>query len=446
MGGKDVTPAVKLVVLLDCAAVPQKSNGSPQHGTFKVLAARHGLSEASVRLLWKQHSRHVRAALEAPVIDHAALLERLRPRRKMTCGRKPRPILPIQSAIAGLDSEQRATYRSASHYTGVPRSTLHRLVKAGLLKAAKTTIKPLLSEEHKVRRAEFCLNNLIPSYDPLSDTLSFQYPKFDNIIHVDEKIFRLDKIRRSILMAPWEDPPKRHAQSKRFLGQLMFFCAVAKPRRDTATNKWFDGKLGIWAFAKIVPAARSSKNRPRGTPVLTSLNVNTATYTKMLEEKLRPAILAKWPRDVRHVLVQQDNAPAHPAAGPWFSERGLTVELICQPAQSPDLNVLDLKYFTAIQSLQQEIRTKTLDKLVTAVEDSFKALKRETLENIFYTWCACMEQVMLCAGDNQYPIPHLMKEGLRRDAGCLPSNYVVSQEAATIAQLVLLQRDDSNSP
>ena len=63
MGGKDVTPAGKLVILLDIASAPTKpEDGAPQHGTMAAAAARHGVSSTFVRLLWKRHGQHARDA------------------------------------------------------------------------------------------------------------------------------------------------------------------------------------------------------------------------------------------------------------------------------------------------------------------------------------------------------------------------------------------------
>jgi len=163
----------------------------------------------------------------------------------------------------------------------------------------------------------------------------------------------------------------------------------------------------------------------------------------MLDEKLRPAILAKWPRNVSAVRIQIDNAPAHPESGRWFQASGLTVDFVCQPAQSPDLNVLDLGYFCAIQALLQQRRTKTLEELVTVVQESFVALKRQTLENIFYMWAACMEQVMLHAGGNQYRIPHSKKDTIRNDLGRLPTRYECSLVAVSTAEFALLDYNSS---
>jgi len=168
--------------------------------------------------------------------------------------------------------------------------------------------------------------------------------------------------------------------------------------------------MGSWACGPSSPPSQRGvrkKNRPAGTPVLTAVSVTAPVYKDMLGKHLRPAIERKWPRDVSHVRVQQDNAPAHPPLGRLFVASGLTVDLVCQSAQSPDLNVLDLSYFAAIQALQQTKCTRTIEQLIVAVEESYLELSRETLENVFYTWCACMEHNLLHAGDNQYKIPHL---------------------------------------
>jgi len=72
------------------------------------------------------------------------------------------------------------------------------------------------------------------------------------------------------------------------------------------------------------------------------------------------------------------------------------------------------------------------------VEESYLELKRETLENIFYTWLAVMEQVMLHEGSNSYKMPRVKKQQIRNCIGGLPQSYICSIEAVTIGQLVLL--------
>jgi hypothetical protein len=46
---------------------------------------------------------------------------------------------------------------------------------------------------------------------------------------------------------------------------------------------------------------------------------------------------------------------------------GFDIRLICQPANSPDFNVLDLGFFRAIQSIQYKKNAKTLKDLIPAV-------------------------------------------------------------------------------
>ena len=45
---------------------------------------------------------------------------------------------------------------------------------------------------------------------------------------------------------------------------------------------------------------------------------------------------------------------------------------MCQPPNSRDLNILDLGFFSAIQSLQHKACPKTIEDLVAVVEESFE--------------------------------------------------------------------------
>ncbi|ETP04014.1 hypothetical protein F441_19147 [Phytophthora nicotianae CJ01A1] len=73
---------------------------------------------------------------------------------------------------------------------------------------------------------------------------------------------------------------------------------------------------------------------------------------------------------------KQDNAGPHVAgdnadileAG---IEHGWTIEMTCQPPRSPDMNVLDLGLFNAIQSGQYRYPTHNLQGLIAVVEDAF---------------------------------------------------------------------------
>ena len=73
---------------------------------------------------------------------------------------------------------------------------------------------------------------------------------------------------------------------------------------------------------------------------------------------LLPAIKARWPAAERGmpIFIQQDNAKTHiPVDDPEFvaaaQADGWDIRLRCQPPNSPDLNILDLGFFAALQSL-----------------------------------------------------------------------------------------------
>jgi len=104
---------------------------------------------------------------------------------------------------------------------------------------------------------------------------------------------------------------------------------------------------------------------------------------------------------------------------------GLNVSIECQPANSPDLNVLDLGFFNAIQSLQHTRSTKNIDELVDAVKESFEQLHYSKLNNVFLTLQTVMDEIILVNGRNNYKIKHMSKAKLERE-GRLPVSVTIS--------------------
>lgn len=66
----------------------------------------------------------------------------------------------------------------------------------------------------------------------------------------------------------------RVARSKRFLTKVMFLVAVARPRWNTTRDQWFDGHIGMWLCMRTELAKRNSKNRPKGTPITVTVNLD----------------------------------------------------------------------------------------------------------------------------------------------------------------------------
>jgi hypothetical protein len=91
-------------------------------------------------------------------------------------------------------------------------------------------------------------------------------------------------------------------------------------------------------------------------------------------EKVLQAIRANWPPGDANkpIFIQQDNARPHLAPNDKMfceaaKQHGFDIRLVCQPANSSDLNVLDLGFFNTMQSIQYKTASKTTEELVAAV-------------------------------------------------------------------------------
>ena len=137
----------------------------------------------------------------------------------------------------------------------------------------------------------------------------------------------------------------------------MFLVSLSAPRHDYKRNKRFDGKIGCWLLTETVPSKRDSKNRKKGTMVTQPIkSITKEIIRQTLINKLLPSIHEKFTRDFGEVHVQMDNCSTHLHDNDkeWKSiiekmGMGMKVYIKKQPPKSPDLNVLDLGYFTSIQ-------------------------------------------------------------------------------------------------
>src|SRR6266508_1922687 len=87
-------------------------------------------------------------------------------------------------------------------------------------------------------------------------------------------------------------------------------------------------------------------------------SVTKETIRDYMLNKVLPAIKSKWTAEEKgmSIFIQQDNAKTHiDVNDPEFVQTaeadGWDIRLTCQPPNSPDLNMLDLGFFAAIQAL-----------------------------------------------------------------------------------------------
>jgi hypothetical protein len=142
---------------------------------------------------------------------------------------------------------------------------------------------------------------------------------------------------------------------------IQILIILARPRFDSNGNCTF-GKSVASPFVTYEPAKRSSVNRPAGTIEMKPINsITKDTSRQFMLEKVLPAIREKWPHEDadKPIYIQQDNAKPHLSPNDrQFCEVArqdeFDMRLVCQPANSPDFNVLGLTW-TVIQTIVQKI-------------------------------------------------------------------------------------------
>lgn len=357
----------------------------------------------------------------------------LNSKRKGNCGRKAIDWSANLAVIKEVPFMQRGTIRGLSGALGIPTTSLFHLFKRGdCIKRESNFIKPLLNDENKIQRLRFCLGKLQPN--------GLIFKEMFDVIHVDEKWFYFTKEKRKIYLAADEDSPSRHCKSKRFITKVMFFTAVARPKWDPHKKRLFDGKIGIWPFVTTEPAPRASKNRPRGTLIKKPVtSVKKVQVKRMFLDNLFPAIRDKMPVSRKNsIKIQLDNASPHGILTDQeiiedCNKEGWNIHFKPQPPNSPDLNVLDLGFFNSIQSLQHQAQVKTVEELISAVQDAYWSLSKETLDDIFLTLQKTMELIMKNRGGNNFKLNHMNKAKLRSE-GSLSTAVVCDLEAIGICR------------
>ena len=160
---------------------------------------------------------------------------------------------------------------------------------------------------------------------------------------------------------------------------------------------------------------------------LKNVNVTRDVMREYLCEKVILAIVEVWPDDgyAETIWIQQDNARTHVQADdPVFlaavKASGLDIRLTFQPPNSPDLNVLDLCFFSSIQSLAFESAPKNLKELIETVEQAYDAYDVKTLAKVYITLKSVLLEIIKDQGGNTYKPPHMGKDKLIRE-GKLPN-------------------------
>ncbi|ETV78807.1 hypothetical protein H257_07636 [Aphanomyces astaci] len=333
-------------------------------------------------------------------------------RKKSRCG-APRKYDgdSVRNVVTNVPSYRRSNFRSLAAATGIPNTSLWNLLQANKLCRRTSRVKPMLSVKQKSDRFKFVQKFVRVGhgrYRVWHDVLDY--------VHLNEKWFYITQINHRDYLWHDEPIPQRKVQSKRHITKVMFLCAVARPRFDFGRRVMWDGKIGLWPIVETKVAARRSKNRDRGTPVTVPMTVTKPIYRRLLVDKVIPAIQAKWPgQRGGTIYLQQNNARPHVAVDDAevvaaSRKNGWNIQLVAQPAMSPNFNVLDLGFFNAIQSLQHQTAMRTIDDLIASVQDAYSSLASQVWDKTFMTLQKVMEEAFKLEGDNIYKLPHLKKD------------------------------------
>lgn len=316
-----------------------------------------------------------------------------------------------EEVLERLEVHKRGNYRKWAERADMPKSTLHRWAMAQKVVRRARFIKPLLTTLHKTRRMAFVLARV----DPL--TIRSRHPRFIDhldIVQGDEKWFIKTKDGSHVLVAPGEKlPPAPKFQHKSHIPKAMFIALSARPN----PARHFDGKVGIFSCTKIVAAQRNSKYRTAGDLMEVDVAVTAEYYREMMEDCILPAIIVAMPwagKGGRTLVYQHDGATPHTGKGNdayWpemlarkYPDR--SIKVVTQPAQSPDLNTLDLGFFNSLAHLADDTDPESLSELLDAVEQCYWEYDVDTLERVWQAQFNVYNCILEHRGDNDFKLPH----------------------------------------
>ena len=298
-------------------------------------------------------------------------------------------------------------------------STVWKLLeKIGCLSSIRLT-KPYLKESHKQRRLQW-VKECLTRKNPFGESR-------DMLVHVDEKWFFTQRLRKRVLYFPGMQRPTLHVQNKRFIPKLMFIGAVANPKPQYS----FDGNIGCYLVGR--------RSKKRGCSRYVPINMGTKEFIEFMTRKIIPSILRKGRKWVKRVVIQFDNAGGHGGGAgdisntvkklnEWVESNKEKLKKIMkkrdvpqfffipQPPKSPDLNVLDLGVWNSIQSSIREpaqlpqLEMPWKDRLLQEVERAWdEKCTGDKLGRIFETLTHVWQKIYETQGSNMFNIPHFRK-------------------------------------
>jgi hypothetical protein len=159
-----------------------------------------------------------------------------------------------------------------------------------------------------------------------------------------------------------EDPdPVRYLKGHLHPAKVMVLCAIGSP------TETFDGKVGIWPIIEESEATRKSKHKVKGAIYAKNVTLDGPRYKSLWLDDvdgIGVTIRRKYP-NAQRVVVQHDGASAHLGdANVHEIEQQLNrggalpyIEIVTQPAMSPDVNTLDIGFWRVLKVCVRKLRS-----------------------------------------------------------------------------------------
>ena len=431
-GYKELTEKDKRAVLAACIAY--REEGELPRGSYVKIGAKLGLPAQSVARLWRA-AKSTREDLTGAIHSPDVAIGKGHREGHLLYDREM-----LKEAILDIPLWKRSTVRSLAAELKISPTTAQRIIKTEpeVFISRSNNLKVELDDEKMLARIDYCFSNMEWKGNRTERVGDYWYKEQMDVIHVDEKWFYITKVHRRYILAAGEEEPHRTVRNKQFITKVMFICAQARPRM-LSNGVYWDGKIGIWPLGHYEPAKNNSKNRPAGTMVWKNDTITKEVYFKYMSDEVLPAIMVKWPREAAFpvVRIQQDGAKTHfkPDYEPWvelmdhFDTLGLPyrIKLFTQPANSPDLNILDLGFFNGLQSSCLG-NPKDDEELKALTIKSYWDYPAPKINRVFLTHMQVQNCILQRAGGNDYRLPHMGKDKLELH-GQLPFTIMVDKDA-----------------
>jgi hypothetical protein len=243
------------------------------------------------------------------------------------------------------------------------RHTMDKYLNEIGCKSIMTYVKPSLSPKQRLARLKFILRLISgDGHGHYQFIVEFRF-------HVDEKWFYEVAIRQKKRKFECETVGKSETvQHKSHIAKTMFLATIGRPElfvMEDGSVFPFDGKISIIPFVRDSFAARSSVNRPAGTPTLEDVSVTAEVFMEVMQDVggVFDSIKKELPfLKGERIVVQVDGAKAHTGEdnirrlNEMGQEDGWNIVVEVQPSQSPEFNRLDLCLFHSLNTESNKIK------------------------------------------------------------------------------------------